>query len=144
MLQIPAPLEAMKFTDAIFTGGGGGSPEFKKRYIIEQGPHMLGKILPPDHTQKAYQQMAEMEGRKLLHIMSRDSFVHFLHQQGYTPKTYRFGTQGNGTNVEFEVRIQITSTNEAGLSCLLKSYMLDYLDAVHTVLKHERHPLELI
>ena len=98
---------------------------------------MMGKILLPDLARKAYQKVLEMKGRKLLHIMSIDSFLYFLHQLGHTPKTYRFGTQGNGTNIEFEMRIQIKSRNEVGLSCSPKNYISDYLEAVYTMLKHE-------
>ena len=103
---------------------------------------MLGKILPPDLARKAYQQMVEMEWRKLLYIISRDSFVYFPHHLGNTLKTYRFGTQGNGTQVEFEVRIQITGSNDTGLSCLPENYMPDYLEAALKMLKHGQRTLE--
>ena len=74
MSQILAPLQALKLTDS-FYGWRGRILKFKKKYIIEWAPLILGEILPPDLAQKAYQQMREMEGRKLLHIMSRDSCV---------------------------------------------------------------------
>ena len=83
---IPDPLVAMELTDA-FQGWRGGSFEFKKMHIVAWAPQMLAKILPPDLTQKAFQQMKEMKVRDLLFLMSRDYFSYFLRQLGlgHTP-----------------------------------------------------------
>ena len=88
--------------------------------------------------------MAEIDEQDLLNITSRNNFAYFPHQQGHAPGTYRFGTEGNGTNIKFEVRLQIEGSNELGLSGLPKNCMPDYLEAVWIILHWHKHSFELI
>ena len=106
--------------------GGGEGPLNLKRYILLLGsPQMLAKILPPDLTRKAFQQIKDMKVRDLLFLMSRDCFTYSLRQLGHT--AYIFGTPGNGMNVEHEMRIRIKRMNHAGLSGSPKNCMPNYL-----------------
>ena len=105
---------------------------------------MLAKILPTGLARKAYQQMKEMKGRDLLYIMSEERFIYFLNQLGNIQKSYQSGIPGNGSNVQYEVRIQITGTNEVGLSSSPENYMPDYLEAASKMLKHEQYTLEFM
>ena len=47
-------------------------------------------------------------------------------------------------NVQYEVRLQIASSNETGLSGLPEKYMTDYLEAVWEMLNWDKYSFELI
>ena len=121
MPHILEPLKAIELVYA-FSKWRGGSLELKNKYIIQRISLMLAKVLPTGLVRKEYQQTKEMKGRDILYIMSKERFIYFLHQLGNTPKTYQFGTPGNGTNVEYKVKIQIMITTEVGLSSSPENY----------------------
>ena len=84
-----------------------------------------------------------MEPRDLLYCMTRKTFAAFLRQLGHTSERYIYGTADNGTNVEYEMRIRITSTDKTGMIGPPQYSLPCYLDALFTVLFENRHSFEL-
>ena len=90
-------LEARGLSDSVVDWQE-GDYELKKKTIM-RAPAMLGKLLRPNLSRKAYQQMSEMEGSVLLQTMNIEHFMFFLNQIGHSNPKYRFGQTGDGSNV---------------------------------------------
>ena len=114
----------MGLTDVIHRWRG-SSPKFKKKDDHSTGRDPIGEDFKPESCTDSLPSNGGDRWWTLLNIMSRDNFVYFLYQQRHSPKTYRLGTEGNGTNEEFEVRLRIASSNNTGLSGLPENYMTD-------------------
>ena len=107
---------------------------------------MLRKHLPPGVDQKAFKKLKAMPGREVFFLMSRRTFAAFLRQLGHTPNRFTYGTAGYGSNVEYELRMRISSTdvtNMTGMVGLPRDSLLDYLELLHTMLLENGHSLEL-
>ena len=98
--------------DDLFPGWRRATAEKKKRLILARAPTILTTQLPPGLDHKAFDQMKVMAPRDLLHRMSKTEFAMFLRQVGLTPERYIYGSAGNGTSVEHEIRIRITSADK--------------------------------
>ena len=75
--------------------------------------------------------------------MRKTDFAMFLWQLGLTPERYIYGSAGNGTNVEHEIRIRITNADKTGMVEPPQDSLSDYLEALHTMLYENRHTFEL-
>ena len=87
--------------------------------------------------------MKVMEPRDLLYCMTRKTFAAFLRQLGHTSERYIYGTADNGTNVEYEMRIRITSADKTGMVGPPQDSLPGYLDPLFTVLSKNRHSFHL-
>ena len=137
------PLVEMGLTDALFPGWRWVTAEQKKLLILAWAPTILTTQIPPGLDHKGFDQMKVMEPRDLLHRMSKTEFAMFLRQLGLTPERYIYGSAGNGTNVEHEIRIRITNADKTGMVEPPQDSLSDYLEALHTMLYENRHTFEL-
>ena len=133
----------MRLTDNLFSGWRGASVDLRKQLIISRAPTMLATHLPSGLHWKAFEQMKVMEPRDLLYRMNRKTYANFLRQLGHTPERYIYRTACNGTNVEYEMKISITSVDKTGMLGPPQDSLPGYLDALFTILSENWHSFEL-
>ena len=98
---------------------------------------MLRKHLPPGVDQKAFKKLKVMPAREIFFLMSRRTFAAFPRQLGHTPNRFTYGTAGYGSNVEYELRIRISSTGVTDMTDMVglpQDSLPDYQELLHTML----------
>ena len=86
-----------------------------------------------------------MSAREVFYLMSRNTFDVFLRQLGHTPNRFIYETAGHGSNVEYELRMRISSTNitnMTGMVGLPEDSLPNYLDSMYTMLLDNSHSFE--
>ena len=119
----------------------------KKDLIIARLPRSLKTHLYPGVDQKAFKTLQAKTARELLYLMSKNTFDAFLRKLGHTPNRFTYGTAGHGSNVEYKLRMRISSTditNMTGMTGLPEDSLPDYLESMYTMLMDNSRSLELL
>ena len=141
------PLLEVQLTKNLYHGWRKIPLKEKRDLIIARLPRFLKTHLYAGVDQKGFKKLQAKTARELLCLMSKNVFDVVLRQLGHTPIRFIYGTAGHPSNVEYELRMRISSTditNMTGMAGLPDDSLPNYLEPMHTILSNNSHSLELL
>ena len=117
----------------------------EKRYLIMKNVTMVLRAwLPNKKIHAAYGYLQGLEAEALVETMKPKNFEYFQAQMGVAGDVFKWGAGRNGSNVEYEIRIGIQSTEEQGLPGQPAGALPPWLEATAEMLKEYGHSFALL